>query len=218
MKIEKNNIAHLREEYDGNSLDLSHVAENPIKQFEVWFQETQKNNVSEPNVMTLATSTLDGKPSARIVLLKGIDEGGFLFFTNYGSRKAEELALNPNAALVFCWLELQRQVRIEGVVEKVSEKDSKEYFQSRPKGSQIGAWASAQSTVIRDRDILEKKAAELETEFANEEKLPLPEFWGGYKLIPSVIEFWQGRVSRLHDRIRYTRQSNKKWKIERLAP
>ncbi len=212
------NFADLREDYQGQPLDISHVDNDPIKQFKGWFQEAQNNNIQEPNMMTLATSTIDGKPSARIVLLKGVDEDGFLFFTNYTSRKSKELALNPNAAIVFCWLELQRQVRIEGIVKKVLEADSKEYFQSRPKGSQIGAWASPQSSVINDRDILERKAAELEKEFADEEILPLPGFWGGYKLTPSVIEFWQGRSNRLHDRLRFTQQSDKNWKIDRLAP
>lgn len=218
MKVEKSSIAHLRKEYQGPTLEIADVSDNPVKQFETWFQEAQNNNIQEPNVMTLATSTSDGKPSARIVLLKGVEEDGFVFYTNYGSRKSDELASNPNAALVFCWIELARQIRIEGVVQKVSKEESKTYFQSRPKGSQIGAWASPQSSVIDNRDILENKASELEKEFAEVEKLPLPAFWGGYKLIPSMIEFWQGRVNRLHDRIRYTQQSDKKWKIERLAP
>lgn len=218
MKKEKKKIADLREDYQGDSLEVSQVANNPVKQFEAWFQDAQNNNIREPNVMTLATSTIDGKPSARVILLKGIEEDGFLFFTNYSSRKGKEMALNPNAAMVFCWLKLARQVRIEGIVKKVSEEASKSYFQSRPKGSQIGAMASPQSRVISDREVLEDKVLELEKEFADDEKLPLPIFWGGYKLIPSVIEFWQGRTNRLHDRIRYTQQSDKSWKIERLAP
>ena len=218
MKKEKKNIADLREEYLRYSLEISQVAKHPIVQFEAWFREIQNTDNSEPNVMTLATSTIDGKPSARIVLLKGIEEDGFVFYTNYSSRKGKELALNPNAALVFCWLEMERQVRIEGIVKKVSEHESEVYFQSRPKGSQIGAWASPQSRVIDNRDILEKKAAELEKKFAKTDKLPLPDAWGGYKLIPSMLEFWQGRSNRLHDRIRYTLQSDKQWKIERLAP
>ena len=218
MKKENNNIADLRQEYQGPSLEISDVSDDPIEQFEVWFQNAQKNEVAEPNVMTLATASADGKPSARIVLLKGIENKGFVFFTNYSSRKGDELAENPNAALVFCWLELAQQIRIEGVVEKIAEKDSENYFQSRPKGSQIGAWVSPQSSVISNRKILENKAAELENKYANVEKLPLPNFWGGYRLIPSMIEFWQGRVNRLHDRIRYTLQEDKTWKIERLAP
>src|SRR5690606_26372622 len=142
----------------------------------------------------------------------------FLFYSNYNSRKGKELALNPYAALVFCWIELERQVRIEGKVKKLPEEVSENYFQSRPRGSQIGAWASPQSRVITDRSMLEDKVSELEKEFANVEKLPLPQFWGGYKLIPSAVEFWQGRTNRLHDRLKYTRSNGKKWKIERLAP
>ncbi len=218
MGKEKMSIADMREEYSGQPLDISHISDHPIKQFETWFQEAQNSEIIEPNVMTFATSAIDGKPSARILLLKGIQDDGFVFFTNYNSRKGRELALNPNAAIVFCWLELSRQVRIEGIVKKVSEKESESYFQSRPRGSQVGAWASPQSRVVIDRDVLEKKVDEIEKEFANEEKLPLPRFWGGYKLMPSIIEFWQGRTNRLHDRIRYSRQSDKKWKIERLAP
>jgi len=218
MKTEKRSIAHLREEYLGQSFEISNVDEDPINQFEIWFQEAQNSNIQEPNVMTLATSTVDGKPSARIVLLKGIENDGFVFFTNYGSRKGEELSLNPNAAIVFCWLELARQVRIEGLVQKISKEESKDYFQSRPKGSQIGAWASPQSTVIKDRKVLEDKVVELKREFANVDMLPLPEFWGGYKLVPTMIEFWQGSESRLHDRIRYTQHTDGKWKVERLAP
>jgi len=218
MKKENNNIADLRKEYEGPKLELSDVSDDPIKQFETWFREAQNNNIQEPNVMTLATSTNEGKPSARIVLLKGVEENGFLFFTNYESRKGAELAENPNAALVFCWLEMARQIRIEGFSQKISAEDSKSYFQSRPKGSQIGAWASPQSTIINDREILESKADELAKEFVNAEKLPLPEFWGGYLLIPTMIEFWQGRINRLHDRIIYTKQNDGTWKIERLAP
>ncbi len=218
MGKEKMNLADMREEYQDQPLEISAVADHPIRQFEAWFQEAQNSEITEPNVMTFATSAIDGKPSARVLLLKGIEDDGFVFFTNYNSRKGKELALNPNAAIVFCWLELQRQVRIEGIVKKVSEEESKSYFQSRPRGSQIAAWASPQSRVVSGRDILEKKVDELEKEFANEEKLPLPRFWGGYKLIPSMLEFWQGRSNRLHDRIRYSHQSDKRWKIERLAP
>jgi pyridoxamine 5'-phosphate oxidase len=218
MNKEKKAIADLREDYQGQLLEISQVADHPIKQFEAWFQEAQDSKIPEPNFMTFATSSIDGKPSARILLLKGIEEDGFVFFTNYNSRKGKELALNPNAAIVFFWLEMQRQVRIEGIVRKVSEADSEQYFQSRPRGSQIGAWASPQSRVIDNRETLESKVVELEKEFADEEILPLPRFWGGYKLIPSMLEFWQGRSNRLHDRIRYKLQSDKKWKIERLAP
>ncbi len=215
---ESKRIAELREEYQKHSLEIDQVADDPVRQFERWFHEALDHNIPEPNVMTLATSTIDGKPSARIVLLKGIEKDSFLFYSNYNSRKGKELALNPYAALVFCWIELERQVRIEGKVKKLPEEVSENYFQSRPRGSQIGAWASPQSRVITDRSMLEDKVSELEKEFANVEKLPLPQFWGGYKLIPSAVEFWQGRTNRLHDRLKYTRSNGKKWKIERLAP
>lgn len=171
----------------------------------------------EPNAMTLATATPDGKPSARIVLLKSFDHQGFVFYTNYESQKGQELDNNPQAALLFCWLELERQVRIEGSVERVTPAESKAYFQSRPRESQIGAWASPQSRVIEGRFVLEEKVQELATTFKYDAVLPLPAFWGGYRVRPDVVEFWQGRESRLHDRIRYTREKIG-WTIERLAP
>ncbi len=211
-------IEHLREDYRLASLDVKDVDENPIAQFGKWLKEALDAQVPEPNAMTLATCTPEGKPAARIVLLKGYDEAGFVFFTNYESRKGKELLHNPNAALVFSWLELQRQVRIEGKVQKVTPEQSTAYFQSRPKGSQIGAWASPQSRVIGEREMLEEKVQKLGEKYANEDELPRPEHWGGYVVQPRLIEFWQGRPSRLHDRIQYTLQSSGEWLIERLAP
>lgn len=211
-------IQHLRQDYTAGALDVLTVSPDPIRQFEVWFKEALQSGEPEPNAMTLATATPDGKPSARIVLLKGLDSGGFVFFTNYDSRKGKELETNAQAALVFLWLTLQRQVRIEGVVEKVLPEASTQYFQSRPKDSQIGAWASQQSAVISDRTILEDKVAALEKQYADAEQLPRPEQWGGYLLRPTCIEFWQGRSSRLHDRIQYLPDEKEGWIIQRLAP
>jgi len=215
--VDNQTIANLREDYQAATLDVSDVASSPFVQFGKWFQEALKSELPEPNAMTLATATPDGRPSARIVLLKGYDEQGFVFYTNYNSHKGRELEQNPQAAMVFNWLELQRQIRIEGRVEKVSPEESTEYFQSRPKGSQIGAWASPQSTIIPNRTVLENKVEELQEQYAEAERLPRPEHWGGFRIIPEVIEFWQGRSSRLHDRIQYT-QAGGKWTIERLAP
>ncbi|NRB47489.1 MAG: pyridoxamine 5'-phosphate oxidase [Saprospiraceae bacterium] len=213
-------LKHLREEYSSASLELTDVPAEPIALFEQWMQEALQAKLTEPNAMTLATCKPDGFPSARVVLLKGLNEEGFIFYTNYNSHKGQELAANPKAALVFLWLELQRQVRIEGIVEKISAADSEAYFQSRPKGSQIGAVASPQSTVIPGREVLEEKVKALEQEYANQEKLPCPEHWGGYIVKPTQIEFWKGRASRLHDRLVYTKLEGKGegWKIERLAP
>ncbi len=212
------NIKDLRQDYRLASLDITDVQANPFDQFKKWFQEALDAQLPEPNAMTLATSTSDGKPTIRVVLLKSVDYEGFVFYTNYGSRKGKELAANPYAALNFLWLELERQVRIEGTVEKVSAADSDAYFQSRPKGSQIGAWASPQSMVIPDRKELEEKAQQLTTVYEKEVSLPRPEHWGGFVIKPTLIEFWQGRSSRLHDRMQYTLQADSSWKIERLAP
>ncbi|MDB5117964.1 MAG: pdxH, partial [Mucilaginibacter sp.] len=190
---------------------------NPIKQFEIWFNEAIEARVLEPNAMTLATATPDGRPSARIVLLKGYNTDGFAFYTNYLSRKGKEITKNPLGALTFFWGELERQVRIEGTIEKLSKEQSERYFHSRPKSSQIGALASPQSQEIADRETLETKMSELEAEYADKE-IPKPSFWGGYILKPRLIEFWQGRPSRLHDRILFKKTDNKNWKKVRLAP
>lgn len=213
----KHHIAHLRKEYSSQTLDLSDVLADPFSQFARWFDEAIQSEITEPNAMTLATASANGMPSARVVLLKGVDDNGFVFYTNYQSHKAKEMEENPRAALLFCWLELERQLRIEGTVERVSAAESTEYFQSRPKGSQIGAWASPQSQVIPNREYLETKLAELSHQYAESDVLPRPEHWGGYRVRPLVIEFWQGRESRLHDRIRYRKEGNF-WAIERLAP
>ena len=215
--LRNDTIASLREDYQRDTLEIDEVAQNPIEQFTIWFNEALNSNELEPNAMTLATATKDGIPSARIVLLKGVHDENFTFYTNYNSKKGQELIDNPNAALVFNWLSMQRQIRIQGSVKKISRSESEAYFQSRPKGSQIGAWASPQSQVINDRDILEDKKTALETEYQNTEILPCPPHWGGFLVEPKVIEFWQGRSSRLHDRICYTKLGND-WKIERLAP
>ncbi len=218
MKNPSENIAHLRQEYLHNPFDISDAHSDPIIQFDRWFAEARKAGLLEPNAMTLATASENGSPSARIVLLKGVDERGFVFYTNYNSKKGMELAANPQAALVFNWLELARQIRIEGRVVLTSEEESTTYFQSRPKASQIGAWASAQSTVISDRRILEEEVGKISSRFAEAEALPRPEHWGGYRVQPHYIEFWQGRPSRLHDRICYTLQENGIWQVSRLAP
>jgi pyridoxamine 5'-phosphate oxidase len=214
MKIE---IAHLRQDYQLKSLDISDVLPDPIQQFGVWFHEVLTAKILEPNAMTLATVSADGKPSARVVLLKEYTKNGFVFFTNYNSHKGNQLAENPFAALCFNWLDLERQVRIEGKVKKVSKISSDIYFQSRPHKSKLGAWASPQSKIIPNRLILEENMQKLEEKYAATEGVPRPPHWGGYIVIPDMIEFWQGRRSRLHDRIRYT-LNNKSWKIERLAP
>ena len=199
-----------------NTLNESDVDPNPLKQFEAWYGEALASGVPEADAMTLATATTDGAPDARIVLLKSFDDRGFVFFTNYQSRKAEELAANGRACLLFYWLPLKRQVRIEGTVDKVSAAESDDYFHTRPWGSKLGAWTSDQSRVITSRENLEKRFAEFEAEFAD--NVPRPPHWGGYRLIPTAIEFWQGRDNRLHDRIRYRLQQDKSWLIERLAP
>lgn len=211
------NIADLRRNYSLESLSEADVSSNPLEQFKRWFEEALNSQLPEPNAMTLATATPDGLPSARTVLLKGLEDGGFVFYTNYESRKGRELDENPHAALLFTWLELERQVRIEGRVERVSEETSNDYFRSRPKGSQIGAWASPQSHVITGREVLEEKIQELTETFKHDEELPLPPFWGGYVVKPVLLEFWQGRENRLHDRILYTLKGEH-WTIERLAP
>lgn len=211
-------LGNLREDYNKGQLDQSEISDHPIQQFKNWFNKAKEAGVDEPNAMTLATCTTDGKPSARVVLLKGIEQEGFIFYTNYNSRKGVELAANPNAALVFLWQSLHQQIRIEGEVRKITSDQSTKYFQSRPKGSQIGAAASPQSEVIPDRAFLEQKVNKLSLQYKDVTILPRPAHWGGYLLRPNVIEFWQGRTSRLHDRLRYTLIENGTWKVERLAP
>jgi pyridoxamine 5'-phosphate oxidase len=210
-------IADIRKDYRLQTLDEAGVAADPIQQFGIWWQEALQSEIVEVNAMTLATANEQGVPSARIVLLKGYDERGFVFFSNYESKKAGDLQVNPMASLVFFWKELERQVRISGRVEKVTELESDQYFQSRPECSRIGAWASPQSTVISSRQVIEEKVEALQVSFEGKE-IPRPLHWGGYRVVPSNIEFWQGRSSRLHDRIQYTLQSDGNWIIERLAP
>jgi len=211
-------IADLRREYALARLDETDVSHDPIVEFARWFAEAQEAEVLEVNAMTLATATAAGVPSARIVLLKAFDERGFVFFTDYRSRKGGELEANPRAALVFYWGELERQVRITGGVVVTSREESEEYFRSRPLGSRLGAWASHQSRVIPGRTALEQDLRDVEERYGDGE-VPLPPHWGGYRLVPDAIEFWQGRESRLHDRIRYVRESGGKgWRVERLSP
>jgi pyridoxamine 5'-phosphate oxidase len=206
----------LRREYAMAALDVADVHPDPLQQFRQWFAEAQRAAIREPNAMTLATSTPDGRPSARIVLLKTIDSRGFGFFTDFRSRKAAELDRNPRAALAFAWLELERQVRIEGTVSRIGSDEASEYFRSRPLGSRHGAWASMQSSVIPGREWLETAVREVEARHPDGD-VPLPAHWGGYILAPSLYEFWQGRQSRLHDRVQY-RLVDGSWVIERLAP
>ena len=210
-------IADIRRDYMLESLNEEDLAAGPVQQFTRWWDEAIKSEIDDVNAMTLATATKQGLPSARIVLLKGYDEQGFVFFTNYNSDKGKELESNPHAALVFFWKELERQVRIEGIVEKISSEESDAYYYSRPAGSRIGAWASPQSEVISDRKIIENNFLEYEEKFGTG-FIPRPAHWGGYIVKPRAMEFWQGRSSRLHDRVLYTRSGNGHWKRERLAP
>ncbi|MEJ1933529.1 pyridoxamine 5'-phosphate oxidase [Nostoc sp. NIES-2111] len=209
-------IADLRKDYTLEGLSKTEVDPNPFIQFKKWFEQALAAQLPEPNAMTIATTTPDGKPSARMVLLKDFDERGFVFFTNYNSRKGQELAANPQAALVFWWAELERQVRILGRVEKVSESESDYYFESRPAKSRLGAWASNQSEIIPTREVLEQRMQELQSKYENQD-IPRPQHWGGLRVIPTEIEFWQGRSSRLHDRLLYTHVDDS-WKIQRLSP
>jgi len=210
------NVADLRKEYTRAGLTESDVAPDPVEQFRRWFDEALEADLHEPNAFVLATATRDGRPSARVVLLKGLDERGFVFYTNYEGRKGRELEENPRAALLFYWGELERQVRIEGTVSRVSEEESDAYYASRPRGSRLGAWASEQSRVVEGREVLESRIGDLEAEYEGRE-VPRPPFWGGYRVNPAAIEFWQGRENRLHDRIVYRRESGR-WKTERLQP
>lgn len=211
------NWADLRLEYSRGRLLENEAYADPFTIFAAWYQDAQDAGLHEPNGMTLATVGADNRPSARIVLLRQVDERGFCFYTNYESRKGHELAANPNAALLFWWGRLERQVRVEGRVERMSEAESDAYYHSRPKGSRLGAWVSSQSQVIPNRQVLEDRLVELEQEYADQDP-PRPPHWGGYRLIPEMFEFWQGGPHRLHDRLRYLRQESGGWLIERLAP
>ncbi|UIR57591.1 pyridoxamine 5'-phosphate oxidase [Sphingobacterium sp. SRCM116780] len=217
MAIEHKDIAAIRQDYALGNLSESDVSNDPLVQFEKWFNEAVHSEVIEPNAMVLSTVGAFSLPSSRVVLLKDLKENGFSFFTNYNSRKGIEVEGNPHVAALFFWPELQRQVRIEGLIERLSEEDSNEYFQSRPKGSRIGAIASPQSETIPNRNFLESRVVDLEKEFENQDIIPRPESWGGFLIKPIYLEFWQGRSSRLHDRIAFQKIEDS-WKIIRLAP
>ncbi len=209
---------HARKDYDRGSLDEATVDPDPVRQFAAWYDAAVAAGIPEPEAMTLATATADGRPSARVVLLRSFDARGFCFFTNYESRKGRELADNPHAAVTFHWAELERQVRIEGRVERTTAAESDAYFQSRPSGSRLGAWSSPQSRVISNREALEALVARYRAEHPDDAAIPRPPHWGGFRLVPERIEFWQGRPSRLHDRLRFEREPAGGWKLERLAP
>jgi pyridoxamine 5'-phosphate oxidase len=211
-----NSTESLCEEYRRAALDISTVSADPFRQFDTWLQQALEVEVLEPHAMALATATAQGVPSCRIVLLRGISQGGFVFHTNYDSRKGAELAVNPHATLLFFWAELERQVRIEGTVQRITESESDVYFAMRPRGSQLGAWASPQSAVIRDRKELEQRLRVMTARFPG--LVERPSNWGGFRLLPRTLEFWQGRVNRLHDRLRYGTEGDGRWRIERLAP
>jgi pyridoxamine 5'-phosphate oxidase len=210
-------VTNFRKEYRFDQLSEATAGADPWQLFEQWFRLAGASGIHEPNAMSLATATPDGRPSLRVVLLKGVDRGGFTFFTNYESRKGRELAVNPHAALLFWWEPIERQVRVEGRVDKLPAADSDEYYQSRPLGSRLGAWASEQSRVLPDRAVLDQRFAELQAEYS-ESSPDRPAFWGGYRLVPDLFEFWQGGVNRLHDRLRYRRQDDTRWHRERLSP
>ncbi|MGB1250378.1 MAG: pyridoxamine 5'-phosphate oxidase [Candidatus Promineifilaceae bacterium] len=209
--------ANMRISYERSALDKVDLEANPLDMFKQWMADAVEIGILEPNAMTLATVSADGTPSARMVLLKGVDHG-FRFFTNYESAKAQDLAVNAQAALVFYWDQLHRSVRIVGTVEKLTAEASLAYYHSRPRGSQIGAWTSPQSTILDNREVLEAREREMVARFSDSAEIPLPPFWGGYRVNPRTIEFWQGRKSRLHDRFRYTQINTGGWQVDRLAP
>ncbi|KYG81804.1 pyridoxamine 5'-phosphate oxidase [Roseivirga echinicomitans] len=211
------NIADLRQDYTKASLDLDTIAASPFTQFRKWFDEAIKSEVLEPNAFVLSTVAEGGKPFQRTVLMKALDDKGVVFYTNYKSRKAQQIEENPNVSILFPWYALERQVAITGRIEKVTKMESLAYFTSRPHGSQLGAWVSHQSQVIKSRSILEMKLQEMKAKFM-EGKVPLPDFWGGYRIVPETFEFWQGRQSRLHDRIMYQKLENEDWSTFRMAP
>ena len=211
-------LADLRVTYARESLSEADVSADPILQFQHWFDQAIEAQLIEPNAMTVATVSQDGLPSARIVLLKEVEGRGFVFYTNYESRKGRELATNPHAALIFYWAELERQVRVEGSVGKVSRAQSEAYFDTRPRGSQLGAWVSRQSHAVASKAELERKLTELEAHYKGSERVPAPEFWGGFRVTPVRIEFWQGRPNRLHDRLQYSLREDGSWRIDRLSP
>ncbi len=217
VPMNREDIQNLRQDYHAASLSEKDIKADPILQFENWFNQAADTGIHEPNAMTLATATYNGRPSARIVLLKGFSNNGFEFYTNYLSRKGKEITKNPVGTLLFFWGQMERQIRIEGTIEKMSKAQSERYFHSRPKGSQVGAVASPQSQEISGREVLESKWQQLEAEYADKE-VPKPSYWGGYVLKPQLMEFWQGRSSRLHDRIVYKKTDKQNWKIVRLAP
>lgn len=210
-------IARLRKEYVRSGLTEAGADPDPVKQFGLWFDETLAADLHEPNAMILATATPGGRPSARVVLLKGFDERGFVFYTNYEGRKGREIEANPYCALVFYWGELERQVRVEGLATRVPEEESDAYYESRPRGSRIGAWASEQSRPVESREVLEERVRGLEAEYEGRD-VPRPPFWGGYRVEPEVVEFWQGRENRMHDRLVYRRGGDGAWQRERLQP
>jgi pyridoxamine 5'-phosphate oxidase len=209
-------LADLRRDYSLAGLLEKDLAKEPFRQFEKWFQEAEAAKVPEPNAMVCSLATKDGRPSSRIVLLKGLDGRGFVFFSNYESRKGRELSENPRASLLFPWISMERQVVVEGVVTKLTREESDAYFHSRPRGSQLGAWVSQQSSIVPSRTHLDEALKQVEQKYAGKEG-PMPPYWGGYRVAPETVEFWQGRRNRLHDRLRYRRDKNE-WVTERLAP